>query len=137
MGLTLRTVRGQGEFKWHSRQVYLSETLAGEVIGLDQITERAWNVYWGPMLLAVFDDQTGHLHRPKNKKRWLRRKKKKPQSTKKCYPCARSKVLPMYPVVQAQRKWWAEPTLQTTGSSLGTRCTRTDCRGPARSDRHD
>ncbi len=89
-GYVIRRVHPQGDLRWRSRQLYLSETLVGEDVGLDQVTDRLWNIYWGPMWLAVFDDQTGHLHHPKNKKKIAEKEKEKTATDQ--------KVLPMCPV---------------------------------------
>ena len=85
----IRRVHPQGDLRWRNRQLYLSETLAGEDVGLDQVSDRLWHIYWGSMLLAVLDDATGHLHHPKNQKKMSDKEKK---------TALNQKVLPMCPV---------------------------------------
>jgi len=67
-----RKVRGQGEFRWRSHPIYLSETLAGETVAFHQTGEARWTIYFGPVRLAQLD--TRHhciIHYPK--RRWRQR----------------------------------------------------------------
>jgi transposase InsO family protein len=64
----LRKVRGQGEFKWRSHQLYLSETLAGETVGFDKTDDHRWVIYFGPVRLAQLDSrQYRIIHYPKTR----------------------------------------------------------------------
>jgi hypothetical protein len=38
--------------KWKGRFVYISEVLAGEPVGLEEIDEDVWSLYFGPLLLG-------------------------------------------------------------------------------------
>jgi putative transposase len=74
----VRKVCSQGDIKWNSRQIYLSETLAGELVGLRQTTDRLWDIYFGPIKLAQLDTHENRLiHLPR------RRKKRKANEEKK------------------------------------------------------
>jgi putative transposase len=64
----LRKVRGQGEFKWRSHQLYLSGTLAGETVGFDKIDDHRWIIYFGPVRLAQLDSRHYRIiHYPKTR----------------------------------------------------------------------
>jgi hypothetical protein len=47
-----RQVRRDGSMKWKGRFVYISEVLAGEPVGLEEIDEDVWSLYFGPLLLG-------------------------------------------------------------------------------------
>lgn len=67
--MTLRRVKAQGDISWKGRHVYLSETLAGEVIGLRQLDEQLWDIFFANLLLARLDSKSRCLvHLPRNKK---------------------------------------------------------------------
>lgn len=59
--MAIRSVKSQGDISWKSRHIYLSETLAGELVGLRQITERIWDIYFGPIRLAQLDSHEKRL----------------------------------------------------------------------------
>lgn len=79
--MELRWVKSQGDISWKGRHIYLSETLAGEIVGFKQIADSLWMIYFGPIALA-------NLNTRELKIMHLRRTRK-PQ---KCKPCARSKM---------------------------------------------
>lgn len=84
-----RKVCSQGDIKWKSHQIYLSETLAGELVGLRQTSDRLWDIYFGPIKLAQLDTHEYRLiHLPRRRRKT--NEEKKEQKTK--------KVLPMCPV---------------------------------------
>jgi transposase InsO family protein len=56
-GLQVRRVYPHGQFKWHGQDVFLSEVLAGEPVGLEQLDERYWCVYFATFPIAVFDSE--------------------------------------------------------------------------------
>ena len=63
-GTVTRHIRAQGEFRWHSRQVFLSETLAGEDVAFFPIAGHQWQIRWGEMKLAIYDEKNGRVIRP-------------------------------------------------------------------------
>ena len=65
----LRKVHSQGDLRWKSRQIHLSETLAGETVGLEQVSDRSWNIYFATLKLAILDDITFQIQRPRLGKR--------------------------------------------------------------------
>jgi putative transposase len=54
-GTEVRQVRQNGEIKWLGHPVFLSETLAGEPIGLTQTADGIWAVRYGPLDLGRID----------------------------------------------------------------------------------
>ena len=89
--MILRSVKSQGDISWKARHVYLSDTLAGEIVGLRQIDDRIWNIYFGSIRLAQLDSYEKRLiHLPKQPKRRKKKNENMDLNTK--------KVLPMYPV---------------------------------------
>jgi transposase InsO family protein len=67
-GFTLRKVRGQGHMKWAGHEVFVSKTLAGEVVGLHPLDHDQWELYFGSMPLGVLDARTHKIVRPGYKK---------------------------------------------------------------------
>jgi len=57
-------VRPKGEIKWQSRLLFLSETLAGEPVGLERISDHEWRVSFSFVHLAVYDEKSRKLRRP-------------------------------------------------------------------------
>lgn len=67
--MALRWVKSQGDITWCNRHVYLSETLAGELVGLKQTDNDRWHIYFGPIKLAVLDSHNRCLiHLPRRSK---------------------------------------------------------------------
>lgn len=86
-----RSVLSQGDISWKDNHIYLSETLAGETVGLLQVDERICDIYFGNIKLAQFDTYTKRLiHLPRQPKR------RKP--AEKNIDPVNKKVLPIYPV---------------------------------------
>jgi transposase InsO family protein len=52
----LRSVSSSGHCSWLARHVFVSSTLAGEVIGLKLASDRTWAVYFGPILLGTLSE---------------------------------------------------------------------------------
>lgn len=63
-GTVTRHIRAQGEFRWHGQQVFLSETLAGEDVAFSPITGQRWQIRWGEIKLAIYDEKNGRIIRP-------------------------------------------------------------------------
>lgn len=45
-------VNPQGFLRWNGSSHFLAETLAGEVVGLAEVAEGSWEVYFGPLLVG-------------------------------------------------------------------------------------
>jgi hypothetical protein len=59
-----RKIHPQGDLRWHDHQIYLSSTLAGEYVGLTQIDDHAWQIFFGPIPLVILDERTHRLIHP-------------------------------------------------------------------------
>lgn len=55
--MQVRRVRDRGDFSWKHQNVFLSETLIGERIGLEALDERYWCVYFAEFPVACFDSR--------------------------------------------------------------------------------
>jgi transposase InsO family protein len=53
-----RRVSNNGGIRWHCTWVNVSQTLGGEVIGLVEIDDGEWDVYFGPLRLGRFHERT-------------------------------------------------------------------------------
>ena len=54
-GWQVRQVQAHGQFSWQGHDVFVSETLEGERIGLEPLDDRLWRVWFGPVDLGIFD----------------------------------------------------------------------------------
>jgi len=54
-GMQVRRVQKHGEFNWKHQHVFLTETLAGEPIGLEPIDDRYFTIYFATFPLGRFD----------------------------------------------------------------------------------
>ena len=59
--MLVRTVKSHGHFRWKKHDVFLSEVLWGEPIGLLPVDDRTFTVYFAHLPLARFDDKTCKL----------------------------------------------------------------------------
>ncbi len=66
--LEVRRVRHCGEIRWRGARVYLSETLAGEPVGLAETDGGLWTVTFGPVMLGTLD-AAGVFRKPPRRKR--------------------------------------------------------------------
>ena len=51
-----------GGIKWQGEFLFLSEALSGERVGLEETADGVWTVYFGPLLLARFDEKDRELY---------------------------------------------------------------------------
>lgn len=56
--VTVRRVKANGAIKWKNSELYLSGTLAGEPVGLKQIDNQAWQIYFSFYPLGILDEKT-------------------------------------------------------------------------------
>lgn len=61
-GLSVRRVRRDGDIKWQGAQVFLSQALAGEPVGLDEVADGCWRVIFGPVTLGCLHAESVTLH---------------------------------------------------------------------------
>lgn len=59
-----RTVHTAGQIRWQGVDVYLSQSLIGETVGLSAMEHDRWLVYFGPVSLGVLDARRGKIMRP-------------------------------------------------------------------------
>ena len=62
-GVTVRSVRRNGEIKWKGDLVYVSASLRGEPVGLVQLDERNWSIQFGPLIIGTLDDADRRAHK--------------------------------------------------------------------------
>ncbi len=58
----VRRVRSGGEMKFKSRMQFVSQALAGQLIGLEPIDDGIWSVVFGTTLLGRFDERTRRIY---------------------------------------------------------------------------
>ena len=56
-----RRISHAGELRWHGRHLFLGSVFAGEQIGLEEIDDGVWSVYFAHHLLARLDEHLGRL----------------------------------------------------------------------------
>jgi transposase InsO family protein len=61
--MTVRRVFADGQFSWKHHDVFVSETLMGERIGLEPIDDRWYTIYFAEFPLGRFDSRTRTVHR--------------------------------------------------------------------------
>ena len=59
----VRKVRTSGEIKWGGRSVFISETLAGQTLGLAEVGEHGWLVRFADIDLGLIDQTTWRFTR--------------------------------------------------------------------------
>lgn len=57
-----RKVSHNGMMRWKDERIFVSKTLAGEVIALEEVDDGIWSVYYGEVLLARFDERENVFH---------------------------------------------------------------------------
>jgi putative transposase len=63
----VRYVSRNGGVRWHNHWVNVSHVLAEEYVGLDEIDDGVWSVYFGPVLLGRFHERDFHIHGAHNR----------------------------------------------------------------------
>lgn len=67
--MKVHRVKTQGDISWKDHHVYLTATLAGELVGLRQTDDNLWDIYFGPIRLAQLDTVCKRLvHLPRKKR---------------------------------------------------------------------
>ena len=59
----MRTVKAQGHFRWKQHDVFLSQALWGEPVGLLPIEDGIFTIYFAQVPLARFEERTGKIYR--------------------------------------------------------------------------
>jgi hypothetical protein len=63
--MQVRHVRTNGYIQWKGSMLFVSETLIGERVALDQINDGIYALFFGPMPLAILDQHIGGWLSPK------------------------------------------------------------------------
>lgn len=58
-GWPVRSVHASGYLYWGGREVFVSETLCGERVGLEAIADNKYHVWFGPLALGCLDGRHG------------------------------------------------------------------------------
>jgi putative transposase len=59
--LEVRRVSRGGTISWRA-PIFLSETLAGEDLGFEEVDDGLWTIFFGTVALARFDERHGQIH---------------------------------------------------------------------------
>lgn len=57
VNFTVRQVKLNGDIKWKGKELYISGALAGEPVGLKQIDNEAWKIYFSFYPLGILDER--------------------------------------------------------------------------------
>jgi len=57
----VRRVSHNGGIRWNSRRINVSHLLAEQYVGLEEIDDSLWEVYFGPVKLGRFHEQEGRI----------------------------------------------------------------------------
>jgi hypothetical protein len=52
----------KGMISWKGEKLFLSSTLAGEPLGLEQIDDDVWSIYYSGVVLARFDERQRKIY---------------------------------------------------------------------------
>lgn len=55
-GFVTHRVQSDGKMKWHGTLIRVSRLLTGEIVGLEQYTDRYWKIYFGRLPLLWLDE---------------------------------------------------------------------------------
>ena len=61
--MQVRTIKSHGHFRWKKHDVFLSEVLWGERVGLLPFDDGCHTVYFAHVPLALFEERTGKTYR--------------------------------------------------------------------------
>lgn len=56
-----RRVSATGSIAWRAAKIWVSEVLAGQQLGCEEIAEAEWAVYFGPVRIGTLDERLGRL----------------------------------------------------------------------------
>lgn len=82
----VRRVSRNSAFRWNHRHINLSSTLIHEYIGLEEIDDGIYNVYYRDFLVGRFFEEILKV------KDVIKRVPTRPRVVKKCYPCTQNNV---------------------------------------------
>lgn len=64
VGFSVRRVRTNGQIKWEGAHIFVAEALVGEPIGLRQVDEQSWQVWFCSLKLGLLDMRKNKIIRP-------------------------------------------------------------------------
>jgi putative transposase len=64
VGFSVRRVRTNGQIKWEGAHIFVAEALVGEPIGLRQVDEQSWQVWFCSLKLGLLDLRKNKIIRP-------------------------------------------------------------------------
>lgn len=56
-----RRITKIGVFRWHRKQIFVTEALRNETLGLEWIADGLWSVFFGDVLLGRFDEENSQF----------------------------------------------------------------------------
>jgi len=59
--MAVRRVVPSGGIMWRNNYIYVSQALAGEPVGVKQITEKTWELWFSSYLLGIIDEKTNKV----------------------------------------------------------------------------
>jgi len=62
-GFVTRRINRHGQLRWRSTDFFVSETLRGEIVGVQLRDDGCWNIYFGPVHLAILDERERVIQR--------------------------------------------------------------------------
>jgi len=68
----VRYVSRNGGVRWHNQWVNVSHVLAEEYVGLEEVDDGVWSVYFGPVLLGRFEERDLRIHGAHNRNKLYR-----------------------------------------------------------------
>jgi hypothetical protein len=60
-GMEVRMIKAHGHFRWKKKDIFLTEVLWGEPVGLMPIGDNLFNIYFADRLLVGFDSKRDKL----------------------------------------------------------------------------
>ena len=60
-GVEVRRVNTVGQFAWRGHYLFLTSVLAGEYVGLEEVSDERWSIAFGPLNLAYVNPFTMQL----------------------------------------------------------------------------
>ena len=54
---TVKSITTGGTFRFGNRVLYLANALTGELVGLDEVDDGVWWIYFGSTLIATLDER--------------------------------------------------------------------------------
>ena len=61
--MEIRRVSPSGCLSFRKKELFLSQALTGQKVGLEEIEDGIWSLYFGPILLGRYDERQLCLHR--------------------------------------------------------------------------